>query len=229
MSGENVLVVPRTRLFHGEEPFEGFKFLEGHGLLHGICADAVWMPQDLAETDEDYKQLIPIALAVDWEMKKAFCYQRAADDASYQEKRLQMLFSLTIGGHIKQSDALVQSSAHPEDVAWNGLMRELQEEVAVTNTSDTIDSLTGFLALINSELTPVDRVHIGVLALMVLPRGATIKMRDPEIAFGAWRSIFDIQHRLSSLDFAVETWARIAFQALQEVRRQDPIHFPSRS
>lgn len=115
----------------------------------------VWLKRSHAESDPDFKQWIPYVLV------------RRADGAvgTYErrgsEKRLSERWSIGIGGHVNRVDSTSDSSdptTQWRSTLWNGLRRELAEEYPGATTG-----VTRFLGLVHESLTPVGRVHLGMV------------------------------------------------------------------
>lgn len=112
-----------------------------------------FIPRNLAETDDSFKQLIPYII-VSWNNKIAL-YQRAGT-----EQRLSGLWSIGVGGHINALD--YENTMALTDVFWSGAKRELFEEFAI---DDHQHPGFEFLGIINEELTDVGKVHLGIVLL----------------------------------------------------------------
>ncbi len=119
---ERVLVVPRTSL-------------DELGTFQGLCTnESVWnkllsdrdsmqfMDRDAAEVDPSFKQLIPYLILT--HQGRVFCYRRNKKGG---EERLHHRLSIGIGGHINDTDLLLEG-----DVYRHGFERELSEEVELS-------------------------------------------------------------------------------------------------
>jgi len=105
-----------------------------------------------AEQNKGFKQLIPYVLILC--QGKILRYRRGRGG---QETRLHGLYSVGIGGHISEEDHGLFSSRVGY---WDGMRREVMEEVAVDGVKDAA------VALINDDSTEVGQVHFGVVHIM---------------------------------------------------------------
>lgn len=112
-----------------------------------------WTNRTLAESDETKKQIIPY-LIVQWKGMFA-SYTRAGN-----EKRLNGMKSIGIGGHIEPLDAA--NSNFLFDIVRRGAARELEEEFGMTSA---MHPGFDFLGIINEEYTNVGKVHLGLVFL----------------------------------------------------------------
>ena len=198
---ERVLVLP-TREFHALGHFQGFTSDLATYLPALLESDNLsYRPRGEMEQDPSFKQLIPYMLfrhtdkdGVPW----LFQYVRGG---GMGESRLHALRSVGIGGHISTDDAAA-GSAH--DVYRVGMQRELGEEIAL-DTPYT----ERCVGLINDDLTPVGRVHLGVVHLfdVKLPH---VRSREPDMLDASFRPIDNI---LPELD-RYESWSQIVVPAL---------------
>lgn len=145
---EEILVVYRNHLFahhaawHGilPEPKQCMKAIEQH---------SSFMPRAHAETNYEYKQIIPYVIFM--VNQKIFVMQRKP---SASEQRLASKFSIGIGGHIRQEDI-----ENNDIIAWAN--REFDEEVAYTGSKQ----LT-ILGMLNDDSNDVGKVHLGLIILL---------------------------------------------------------------
>lgn len=200
---EKVLVVPTSSfpLFVGFLPLSRLP-------LSMLLENKIWMKRTQAETDIRYKQLIPVGIITDPKRSKVFCYQRAST-SSYQEVRLRGRTGITVGGHLNPTDGIPQK---PESIVWNGLERELREEVTLQNAREV--PICELLGYINSEDTEVDRVHLGILFHVIVDADDVLP-RDPEIKSGRMVPLDEIERMFLPPDSLAESWARIAFGTLR--------------
>lgn len=114
-------------------------------LAYDICsvAEHVWIDKADAETNEDYRQIIPYIAVVRRRDGKVLVYDRHGE-----EGRLHGLSSIGIGGHVD----------YPED--WqNGARRELLEEAGIPLE---LNCPLRPLGIIIKNDSIVDRVHLGL-------------------------------------------------------------------
>ncbi len=108
-----------------------------------------FLTRQIAETDESLRQVIPYIVLK--EKDKYIFFRRTTNQT---EKRLHNLITAGVGGHINEEDSIKKD---PVEAFYNGLWRELKEEVNVEVFG--ID----YIGLINVVDNEVSRVHIGVL------------------------------------------------------------------
>ena len=189
---EQVLVVRRQRIAH---------FLNRHGiiterrdeLLNTIMEQFEFMPRADAETDTDYKQVIPYVTIMCGE--RVFASKRLGAGG---EARLHGLISIGFGGHINPSD----SEVNP---LMDGLIRELSEEIKVEYPG----KLT-FRGIINNDTDDVGRVHLGML--YTLETDGDVSIVETEKLEGLWLELA----KLSDYHDGMETWSQLVSQLLTE-------------
>jgi predicted NUDIX family phosphoesterase len=219
---EKVLVVP-TSLFHELGYFQGFSTEVSKYLPRLLEGDQIqYLPRGRMEEDPSFKQLIPYVLfrwTADDGTIQIFEYQRGG---GMGEARLHAKRSVGVGGHISSDDVETSSSAHPSTarkggaanapsqtthahhVYREGMLRELEEEVAIDTPYD--ETVVG---LINDDETPVGRVHLGIVHLCDVAIPA-VEPREADILSAGFRPVRDILTRLDQF----ETWSQIAVRAL---------------
>ena len=104
-----------------------------------------------AELDPSWKQLIPYCLLRD-DKNRVFAYQRTKKGG---ESRLHDRFSFGVGGHLNPVDGESPSRS----TYWNGLFRELLEEVGLSREGLVCPAT----ALIYDPSNEVGKVHFGVV------------------------------------------------------------------
>ena len=150
---ENVLCFKRT-LLDELGPFQGLSLdVERYLPLIKDWANLTYRVRSEAETNLDYKQLIPYVLIMC--NNKILRYQRGKGGG---ENRLHGLYSIGVGGHIDDTDYDMFST---DDAGYQeGMMREVQEEVEVKIESESM------VAVINDDNTEVGKVHFGIVHIM---------------------------------------------------------------
>jgi len=124
---------------------------------HSWCdpAKVMFLPRDMVEEDPTYKQLVAYTVVVCSE--GIFHYRRTKEEG---EKRLLGNATVGIGGHVSLIDALlVNGELHTHCLISNAAKRELREEARLYNGQY---DLTPW-ALIYSNLSAVNRVHLGIV------------------------------------------------------------------
>jgi predicted NUDIX family phosphoesterase len=154
VADENVLVFPRS-LFERLGSFQGFN-PEVNRYLQAILdiKNNSFMPRAEAETNPNFKQIIPYVVITDG--KRVLHYVRGKKAG---EQRLVAKGSIGIGGHINDEDHslfTVGLQAFQEAVK-----REVCEELAVQGAFDARP-----VGLINDDSTEVGRVHFGIVHVL---------------------------------------------------------------
>lgn len=145
---EEILVIKRSLLFNKIEPWHGI-IQDTQNYIDTITHNTSFMPRSRAETNQDYKQIIPYMLFL-YE-QKLFVMQRKS---TASEQRLASKFSLGIGGHVRQEDM-----TNNEIMTWAN--REFEEEVTYQGTK-TITTL----GILNDDSSDVGMVHLGIILLV---------------------------------------------------------------
>jgi predicted NUDIX family phosphoesterase len=156
VADEKVLVFPRS-LFEQLGVFQGFSAEVDRYLP--IILDRKnndFMPRAQAETNPDFKQIIPYVVITDG--KSVLHYVRGKKAG---EQRLVAKGSIGIGGHINDGDHSLFAFAFGIQAFRDAVKREVCEELAVQGTFDAIP-----VGLINDDSTEVGRVHFGVVHLL---------------------------------------------------------------
>jgi predicted NUDIX family phosphoesterase len=149
------------------------------------------MSRGNAEVDPSHKQVIPYLVLRDGE--RWFLMQRTKGGG---DARLHDLWSIGVGGHINPGDG---------DVA-GGLAREWAEEVVAGFEPDYSP-----VGLLNDDTTPVGAVHIGFV-YVADAGGRPVEIRETEKLVGS----FATTEEVAAVRDGLETWSRLAFDALTE-------------
>ncbi len=168
-----------------------------------ILKNHAYMKRGLAEDDIGFKQPIAYGIIMDSRLGKVFAYQRASDDAKYEEKRLQGKWSIGVGGHIYKNE---KSSESP---IMEGFLRELKKEVTFDGSCDIKP-----LGYINYDSDDVGQVHFGILYL-VETNAPEIFPKDPEIAKGRLFPFGELELMVKNGN--AEEWTKIAFGELNRI------------
>lgn len=192
---EEVLVVERS-------------LVERIGMFQGLMVDSDrylaellnprnyrFVPRFKAEKDESLKQLIPYFLICHGDT--IWCYVRGKKSG---EERLVAKASMGIGGHINHEDLDLLDT----DIYGRASIRELEEEVVVP---------PGYthkvVALLNDDLTPVGRVHLGVIHILRSP-SADVRKREGMITESGFKTIPE----LKAMYDRMETWSQICLDQI---------------
>lgn len=136
--------------------------------LRRLVAAGTYIPRDVAEEDESYKQLIPYVVVKYVAPSHPNLY--AAYSRTGVERRLHDRMSLGLGGHLTPADGV---DIDPQGVWW-GAHRELREELDIRNS--TIDDVTN-VGWLNDRSDAVGRVHLGIV--YVVTSATVAAARDP--------------------------------------------------
>lgn len=148
----------------------------------GALTDEVWyIPRSNCETNFDFRQLLPYVVIVD-QQKRIICYNRPVKGGG--EGRLAGNFSIGFGGHIELDDWNI----NPWLTCFAAVNRELNEELYTEYPAimgDPVSDLERTLAaLIISEDTDVDAVHLGIVQVVqwpsFLPDTVNIRSNEPD-------------------------------------------------
>ncbi|MGD0743662.1 MAG: NUDIX domain-containing protein [Verrucomicrobiota bacterium] len=154
VADEKVLVFPRS-LFEQLGVFQGFS-AEVDRYLPAILdpKNNSFQPRAQAETNPDFKQVIPYVVVTDG--KSVLHYVRGKKAG---EQRLVSKGSIGIGGHINDEDHSL--FAIGLQAFQEAVRREVCEELAVQGAFDAKP-----VGLINDDSTEVGRVHFGIVHLL---------------------------------------------------------------
>lgn len=157
-------------------------------------SDIHWIERNAAETDTDYKQLIPYVILQRHD-KKIASYMRHGT-----EKRLHGLYSCGFGGHVEEGDK--DSSIFK--TLEKGKIRELSEEIS--NFDNALIDLE-YKGLINEVETQVGLVHLGIVYLGKC-KTAFVPQESDETKGLEWKSLEELKQ------FKSELWTKLALNLL---------------
>lgn len=154
IANENVLVFPRS-LFEQLGVFQGFN-AEAERYLQAILDPKKnsFMSRAKAETDPQFKQVIPYVLITDGNSILHYVRGKKAG-----EQRLVAKGSLGIGGHINDEDHTL--FAFGLQAFQDAVKREVCEELSIQGEFDARP-----VGLINDDSTEVGSVHFGVVHIL---------------------------------------------------------------
>lgn len=202
-----VLVQDAKRLLSHGNIDNGFEFL-GIDVMNSIIKDVdegFFHYRYDCERDELVRQVIPYGVIFGPD-GTVFEYERADDIDKYGEERLFGKFSVGAGGHIKKSDG-------PHNWLYNCLMREIGEEVVISGEPLQI----GAVGKVNSNETPVDRVHFGVVYKFVVSGDVRPNHREGSAKTGRLRSIDNVVKDCTEHPERYETWSRLVIPNLRQI------------
>lgn len=184
---------------------------EVQDLLFGILSrkniqgeDLLFIDKDMAEHDENYKQLIPYQVLK--HNNKYFVYERATKGG---EARLHNKLSLGIGGHINSEDTDNNTfHNYPLGSYNNGKKRELNEEIPLNGTPYVYKTV----AALYDDSTEVGRVHFGFIHVYELENTLDIHVTDNKLNPKGWWT----REQLIEGDgvSAFESWSQIVIDNL---------------
>ena len=197
--GKEALVVERNILFK-DKYFQGFLSVDEYDFLSLILEYFEYhLRGDELENNNLLQQIIPYVWIVNPIERKVFAYRRASGKQNYREIRLMNKVSCGVGGHIDREDLV-----KVEDVIIRAMMRELQEEVVMSNYPKP--KIVGYL---NDDSDGVGKVHFGVVALVEVHED--VKKGDDEMVEGKFYSIDGLERLFSDSNVEVESWTRISW------------------
>ena len=187
--GERVLVVPRAAVM----PVAGWHGIRTVGVddvVRTIASRGTFEPRDEMERNPSFKQVIPYVVLRDGARYFLMRRTRAGWDA-----RLHDRYSIAVGGHLNPGDRDLDG----------GLLREWREEVA----AEFVPRFR-LLGLLNDDTTDVGSVHLGVV-YVADAEGRRVAIRETDKLSGE----FVEPSQVASVADDLETWSRIAFEALE--------------
>jgi len=197
IADENVLVFPRS-LFEQLGVFQGFN-ADVDRYLPTILdkKNNSFQPRAQAETNPDFKQIIPYVVITDG--KNVLHYVRGKKAG---EQRLVAKGSIGIGGHINDEDHslfAVGLQAFQEAVE-----REVREELSVQGSFDAKP-----VGLINDDSTEVGRVHFGIVHIL-FRTPEKVKKNEQVITQVEFVSIEELKAKREQM----ETWSQLCLDNL---------------
>lgn len=148
---ESILVIPKRAIPEGHYDSNFVEDIKPISLLR----HAIYMPRYLAETNEEYVQIIPYVVVAS--KGRILSYQRSSGGG---EDRLYGKYSIGIGGHLD----FVEGES-PITCMQNGMAREMKEELG-------LDSEMSDYAPLGTLYDPSDavgRVHFGLVYGLEVP------------------------------------------------------------
>lgn len=128
-----------------------------------------FIPRVDCESDFTYLQLLPYAVVMTHD-GRIVGYNRPTKGGG--EVRLAGNFSIGFGGHVELVDFINAYGNAPVDVIDSALGRELAEEIELESSNSTVSAPPAngdrvFLGIIRSRDSAVDRVHLGLVYLVL--------------------------------------------------------------
>lgn len=189
---EQILVVPREKLFDGKPIPHGFNSDDLKGLVERINKHAYFIDRSKAENNSQLKQIIPYIIVM--HKDKIYTVHRLTKQT---EKRLHNKYSIGVGGHINPVD-----KGEIFGILEKGLERELHEELCVN--CDYKHELIGY---INYDTDDVGKVHFGMVYRLVIKDDKAVSVAEKDMMIGQFMSLAELEKIYPSL----ETWSQLVF------------------
>jgi predicted NUDIX family phosphoesterase len=180
--------------------------------------NAVPVDRSAAETDPTHKQVIPYVTIIgsgldgNQQNEHVLCAIRLPKGA---EDRLHGKIATGFGGHVKHDPDLT-----PQKMVERSIVEELREELGYDATWEELSDRLTFRGIINSDVSDVDRVHVGLSFTLDVPLQDhfwdNIRSAEPEKLSVFWTPVLF----LSLLEERMENWAKLAVLGLMTVRQE---------
>lgn len=192
MLEEQILVVPRARLFAGSA-VHGFTTVDAAAYRDRARIFGEFRRRAEMEADPSMKQIIPYMIVRHG--SRFFLFQRTTAGG---EPRLHGKFSIGVGGHVNRAD--VEGATDPMDA---GLRRELEEELLIDGTWRA--RLVGVL---NDDTNSVGQVHFGLVHIVEVG-SPEISVRESDTLTGRLADAAELR----GLYDRMETWSQLILDA----------------
>ena len=211
---EMIVVAPRSAVFADERlAFHGFRPITVAGseeILRGLCAGATTARRGDVEDDPSLLQPIPYVVVSRRTAggREIFAYTRLTGGG---ERRLHGRVSIGVGGHMNH----LFDTATVRSVLLEEAGRELAEELSF-RTGDGAEAsppTPRLLGLINDDTGDVQRVHIGILALVEVPVDWRVEVRETERLEGKWRALDELRDERARA--RLEDWSVHALSGIE--------------
>jgi len=201
IADEKVLVFPRS-LFEQLGVFQGFNS-DVNRYLRTILdiKNNRFMPRSQAETNPDFKQIIPYVVITDG--KSILHYVRGKKAG---EQRLVAKGSVGIGGHINDEDHSLSLLAYTfgMEAFQDAVEREVCEELAIQGEINPRP-----VGLINDDSTEVGRVHFGIVHILFC-KPEHVKKNEQVITQVEFVPIEELKAKREQM----ETWSQLCLDNL---------------
>ena len=158
-----------------------------------------FMPRSLAETDPDFKQVIPYVVITDGHSVLHYVRGKKAG-----EQRLVAKGSIGIGGHVNQEDETLFAFGFGAQAFKDAVVREVKEEVSIQGEFEVKP-----VGLINDDSTEVGRVHFGVVHLLLCAPDK-VKKNEQVITQVEFIPIEELRKKREQM----ETWSQLCLDQL---------------
>lgn len=203
VANENVLVFPRS-LFEQLGAFQGFN-PDVNRYLPVILEkkNNHFMPRAKAETDPQFKQIIPYVIITDGQNILHYVRGKKAG-----EQRLVAKGSIGIGGHINNEDeTLFGRDSFGLEAFQDAVKREVCEELSVQGEFNARP-----VGLINDDSTEVGRVHFGVVHIFRC-RQEQVSKKEQVITQMEFVPIEQLKAKREQM----ETWSQLCLDHLNAI------------
>ncbi len=199
MKNEHILGF-EAKVFAGTQADQAKVVGMGQNTLDALADQAVILQRHRAETDENYRHMIPYTLLVN-DRKEVLMYRRGS---GVGEQRLAGQASVGFGGHVDLHDVRYASSViNLEATLQDACYRELAEELGVERNDFSKLEMDTYILDNSNE---VGRVHVGLLTIAHFhpAQRRQLASRESELEVLGWFKPEDID--LEDL----EPWSRAA-------------------
>ncbi len=197
IADENVLVFPRS-LFEQLGIFQGFNVDVNHYLPTILDPkNNSFLSRSKAETDPNFKQIIPYVIITDGESILHYVRGKKAG-----EQRLVSKGSIGIGGHINDEDHTL--FAFGMQAFQDAVKREVCEELSIQGEFNARP-----VGLINDDSTEVGQVHFGVVHVFFC-KPEQVKKNEQVITQVEFVSILELKAKREQM----ETWSQLCLDNL---------------
>jgi predicted NUDIX family phosphoesterase len=204
---EFVYVVERERLFDLAFP-QGFAPAASDrkaaaDRIARIRRHGFFVERRRAEQNSSWKQVIPYVV-----VRKGDSILLLERTGKQGEARLHGKLSIGVGGHVNPVDT-------QGDALFDGLKRELEEELTVTGPIEL--RAAGFL---NDDSTDVGAVHYGLVAVADARR-AEVAIRETELMSGRFVATGELRDLCRRERARFESWSSLLIDRLDDVLASD--------
>lgn len=200
-TNENVLVIPSEHI-PGLSSLSGFDGNVDLAVRPVLESSALrFMPRSEAETNENFKQIIPYVMIRYFNEHLAARYYTYVRGNAQGEARLHAKVSFGVGGHINDQD-----SQDPFKAFLPGTIREIKEEV--TMQTDVVFS-PEVVGAVYDPTTSVGRVHYGIVMVLHASHESAVKNNDASAENIRWQSVVELRQNTN-----LEAWSRLCLSGL---------------
>jgi len=202
---EQILCFPNKILEGKYDKFVGL--FQDEPLWRKIKRSIVVLPRDEVEEDYRYRQIIVYVL-----IRYHNEYLQYKRTKKTEERRLQELYSIGIGGHVNIGDNLNITLFSENEFDYflsNAIFREINEELRLDSRKTEVPQFIGFL-IDNSD--SVGKVHFGVVSVIELLEKKVYNRKEKgigSIEFVDLKELEDISSKF-------ENWSKLVINYLNK-------------